>query len=69
MKATDVIIYKVSHLLMDGMSQPTYKIVVKDTGKNRGEAMLSLTLEELEAYVNRLSEFLKMEKEQEGGAR
>lgn len=69
MNNKQVIVRKNIDLLMDGTTDTTYDVIAKDTRIDREVAALTLTLDELEAYVDRLSELVKKEKEQKGGER
>lgn len=69
MRDNQIIIRKVVNISLDGTTKNEYEIVAKDTHFKREVAMLTLTLEELETYVNQLNELLRKGKEQEGGER
>lgn len=61
-----LIICKNIDISMDGAESITYQIIAKEPRMNRDVAMITLTLEELETYVNTISTFLDKEK---GGLR
>lgn len=61
-----LIICKNIDISMDGAESITYQIIAKDTRMNRDVEMITLTLEELETYVKKISAFLDKEK---GGER
>lgn len=69
MNNKQVIVRKIIDLSKDGTSCTTYEIIAKDTRIDQEVAALTLTLDELEAYVDRLAELVKKEKEQKGGER
>lgn len=69
MNNKQVIVRKNIDLSIDGTSCTTYEIIAKDKRIDREVAALTLTLDELEDYVDRLADLVKKEKEQKGGAR